>query len=48
MKVEARLFGEPVLDPLFFAGRVVAGNAVNVEMLRGAAADGFEKLRKLR
>ena len=47
MEVEARMFGEPVFDFLFFVGRVVVGNAVDVQMFGGAAVDGFEKLEKL-
>ena len=31
MAVEARMFGELVLDPLFFVGRLGAGNAVDVQ-----------------
>jgi hypothetical protein len=30
MEVEARMFGEPVLNFLLLVGRAVVGNAVNV------------------
>ena len=42
-----RVFGKPIFDFLFFVGRVVVGNAVDVERFRSVAVDGFEKLEKL-
>jgi hypothetical protein len=47
MEVEARMFGEPVFNFLFLVGRVVVGNAVNVQLFGGVAVNGFEKLQKL-
>ena len=41
MEVEPWVFGEPVFDLLFFVGRVVVGNAVNVQMFGRAAIDGL-------
>ena len=47
MEAKARMFGEPVRDFLFFVGRVVVGDAVDVELVRGGAVDGLEELQKL-
>ena len=44
MEVEARMFGEPVFNFLFLVGRVVVGNAVNVQLfgvLRSMALRNF-------
>ena len=41
MKMEARMFGEPILDFLLFVGRVVIGNAVDVQMFGCVAIDGL-------
>ena len=41
MEVEAWVFGDPVFDFLLFVGRVVVGNAVDVQMFGRAAIDGL-------
>jgi class 3 adenylate cyclase len=40
VEAKARMFGEPVRDFRCFVGRVVVGDAVNVELSRRGAVDG--------
>lgn len=38
---------EPVLNFLLLVGRVVVGNAVNVQLFGGVAINGLEKLQQV-